>query len=43
MKNVKVIKIKSIKPYHDNDRDGIPNWLDCNPYKPVMLDKKHKK
>ena len=34
MKKVKIIPIKWVPEKHDTDRDGVPNWSDCNPFNP---------
>ena len=31
---LKIIPIRWVNERHDTDRDGVPNWRDCNPWNP---------
>ena len=34
MKRIRTVPIRVMPAYKDSDRDGVPNFIDCQPYNP---------
>jgi len=41
MRRTPIIPIRLMPEYHDTDRDGVPNYRDCNPWNPHEHEKRY--